>query len=548
MDFLLFLFGVFSFISWVVSISIFIVLKDRLKEYLVSVFLVLMFLISLWNLFAFFELLFKNPYYTILFGKLCYISVSFVPVFLFLFVLLYSNKPIKYPFLLFIFPAVSLYFVFLNVGHLFFSKESIILLSTGRTLSNFERGPLFWIFALYSYSLILFSCGFIIRKIFNGDYIKKRQGVVLLIGVLIPFLGNVLYILFASKFVYDISPLLLVATQVLYVWNIRNYNFLDIVLFAYERLFNRLNEALIVVDDKGRIVKYNKKAIEFLDLSKPSISEALKVKLKERCFKFKGRHYSLKVDDIPFGKIIIITDITEIKEAYDEKMKAKEKQIISNLRNEFLMRISHELRRPLFPIIGYLSESISKVRSKDVKNYLSKALVNASQLKVLVNRAINFLSFQMDKSQKVNVRLDLLIRDVVLKYKREMSPSKDILLELEEIKITTDPIKLREIIFNLLDNAVKYGKGFVKIKCYKKKKIYIDFINDGKFPRNILSEINKGTYMPKLDPELLKKGIGIGLLLVKLLLRPIKGRLSILNKTSYVIVRVALEDLSSQRT
>ena len=176
------------------------------------------------------------------------------------------------------------------------------------------------------------------------------------------------------------------------------------------------------------------------------------------------------------GRIIgaskIARDITEEKRAEEEKARLLERERVAReeaeaanrLKDEFLATLSHELRNPLNVVIGY-SEILR--RSEDLTNpsFVSRAAEvirrNALAQSQLVSDLLDLSRLQMGKLA-INlhpVALLTIITDALETVKTE-AEAKNIVLKLDAnhdpFMVDGDPVRLGQIAWNLLNNAVKF--------------------------------------------------------------------------------------------
>ncbi len=174
--------------------------------------------------------------------------------------------------------------------------------------------------------------------------------------------------------------------------------------------------------------------------------------------------------------MIIIGDITKRKLAENNLIKAKEKAEEANmLKTAFLSNLSHEIRTPLNHILGFLELLLVGDNSNQERQEYSNIIRDSSD--ILLKRIDDIIDIskietgQMDiRKEKVNV-IELLIdvyedcKNFEVKYNRE---DVDLLLNKQHdytnVVILTDPVKLRQIIFNFVDNAFIFTtKGKIEI-------------------------------------------------------------------------------------
>ena len=136
-------------------------------------------------------------------------------------------------------------------------------------------------------------------------------------------------------------------------------------------------------------------------------------------------------------------------------------------KNEFLAKISHEMRTPLTPIIGY-----SRILAKEINDPSSKEkleIIHTSGVKLL-NFTNELLDFSKIESGKVDLNYETfnirtLFQDIYHEH-IDLAKSKNINFKIDylhaNVSIYSDKIKIYEIAKNIIHNALKYTeKGFV---------------------------------------------------------------------------------------
>jgi len=152
----------------------------------------------------------------------------------------------------------------------------------------------------------------------------------------------------------------------------------------------------------------------------------------------------------------------------DKKRVEKLKHLLEAQRQEFLSVMSHELRTPMTGVKGYLSmilEGDAGPISEDVKEYVAAAYVANDRLIRLVEHMMKVARIQEGKI-KLNLGKVNICREAKMIVSDFQIPAKEKQLTLEyhpatgDLFVKADPDHAREILMNLVSNAVKFtGEG-----------------------------------------------------------------------------------------
>lgn len=180
-------------------------------------------------------------------------------------------------------------------------------------------------------------------------------------------------------------------------------------------------------------------------------------------------------NDKPIGIATITQDITQRK-AYERNLEeAKEKAEESDrLKSAFLANMSHEIRTPMNAILGFSELLRSEEIAKEVRDEYTKIIHNkGNELMLIINDIIDISKIEAGdiKIIKSDLELNDFLRPLYQHYNREKSlMHKDhIQLRLSipekaDPVIHTDPARLKQVIYNLINNALKFTQeGFVEI-------------------------------------------------------------------------------------
>lgn len=262
----------------------------------------------------------------------------------------------------------------------------------------------------------------------------------------------------------------------------------------------------------------------------------------ENIDKMGGIHY-FDVYMVPIsdqeGKVV---EFLSLRHEITEVMEGKEAAIKALIeKNKFFDQVSHELRTPLNSIINFTDQALESFdeifldeESRDlVRMYIERSHKNSQQLLHLINSLLDMAKLRSGKEKYEMVRTDIatLVSDV---YEATGSLNKKIsleyLLELPEksIFIQCDVLRLRQILTNLISNAIKFThNGYVKVSVKEVgSECWIDIKDTGVgIPEDKMSRIFEP--FEQVSPH--DHGTGLGLGIVSEYIKGMKMRLDVIS-------------------
>jgi two-component system phosphate regulon sensor histidine kinase PhoR len=256
-----------------------------------------------------------------------------------------------------------------------------------------------------------------------------------------------------------------------------------------------------------------------------------------------------KKEEFYFKNILPQKTIEEVNEDV-EQWAVQHKEEIELLRKneifrkEFLLNLSHELKTPIFAIQGYVDTLLNGALDNSEVN--KKFLVNTSKN---VDRLVNLLD-DLDEITKLEsgelklVKQNFIIQDLIkevfesLSIKADEKKIKCFIKEGCELPLTVyaDKEKIRMVIINLVDNAIKYGKqnGTIEGSAYKieGKNILVEISDDGYgIAEEHLPRIFERFYRTDLARARKAGGSGLGLSIVKHIIEAHEDTIHVRSKT-----------------
>lgn len=332
----------------------------------------------------------------------------------------------------------------------------------------------------------------------------------------------------------------------------------------YNRLFNSMQEFVLVLDSSTRLIEYNKSLDEISYLHAENfvgsklnevlpkeIATALELALHKlesdnniQSFKcsviIDGKEiwYSAQVSKLiseVLGEsdcyIVVARDITEHVNIMDELQNAKlQAEEANNAKNTFVANISHELKTPITVIQSATQLFEMKVKNMEGidkiyhYNHIRTVKQNCRRLLRLINNLIDVTKvdagFMRLQLQNLNiVRLVEKITKSVAEYAKAKHLNVAFNKGIKNLTLAVDPDKVERILFNLLSNAIKFTEagGNITVSIYSTKQdVYISVKDTGiGIPSEKLNTIFER--FNNIDKILSRnhEGSGIGLSLVK---------------------------------
>jgi PAS domain S-box-containing protein len=208
----------------------------------------------------------------VIWGQFQYIGIAGVPFAWLVFAYNHSHPgkqmSLRTLLLLAVVPLITVGMVFTNQWHALIWRETHLSQAGAFTVLGVTHGPWFWIHSIYSYGLNLAGAIIIFRFLGSKSGLYRGQTITLIIAVLVPWLGNILYISGADPIQYlDLTPFAFTVTLIAVTWSIYGFRLIGITPLARDFVIEEMTDGMIVIDGQNRISDINPAALQLLGLS-----------------------------------------------------------------------------------------------------------------------------------------------------------------------------------------------------------------------------------------------------------------------------------------
>lgn len=250
-------------------------------------------------------------------------------------------------------------------------------------------------------------------------------------------------------------------------------------------------------------------------------------------YKFIYQTKASKKEEFYYKNILPQKSIDEVQDDVENwaRLRKEEIELLQQneaYRKEFLQNLSHELKTPIFAIQGYVDTLLSGALEKPEvnKKFLQSASRNIERLVNLVDD-LDAIS-RLESGEQLFIKSSFVIQELL----KEVYESLAIRADEKEIKcsikkgceqplqVYADKEKIRQVLINLVDNAIKYGKqgGSIESSFYKVDgaRVLIEISDDGAgIAEEHLNRIFERFYRTDLARSRKVGGSGLGLAICK---------------------------------
>ncbi len=319
-----------------------------------------------------------------------------------------------------------------------------------------------------------------------------------------------------------------------------------------EMIIEGIPTPLLVIDQDDRVLRANSAAADLFGTSPVghALLEVVRVpEVAEALVRARGEHESVEASFVlpnPDGRILQLAvrpleregkHPPEVLLLFEDRTATERRD---QIRGSFIANASHEIRTPLTAIIGIV-ETLSGPARDDPEareRYLGRLGGQAKRIQTLVDNLLSLSRVEMTEGELPREELDLveLARSVVRDTDwQALERNIDLRIKTPEgpVKILGDELQLRQMLINLVDNAIRYGHrgGQVSVEVemaenFREASVVVEDDGPGISPDEV-DRIFERFYRTEAARQAHESGHGLGLAIVKHVSLRHRGRLDI---------------------
>ena len=412
----------------------------------------------------------------------------------------------KRVYLLFFIAVVILILVWTNSFHRLFFTSTYIINTKGFPMLGLKHGTLWWVILFYHYFLLAVISGILLIQAFTSAGFYRSQAGVLLAALGFVWLNNAIYVSGNSPIPnMDISPIAFTLVAGSMAWGFFRYSLLDILPVAKAEIFRGLDDAILVLDEKERVIDMNPAAEALFNLrigkvvgqeagrvfqEAPQLCDVIMKKnpnevqlqvLGQKHFYDVHTSYIKDKKGVRQGRVIMLRNITEKRRALAMLRESEEKLERSKKMESLGLLaggVAHDLNNVLSGIVGYPELLLMKLPED------SKLKKPIETMQMAGDRAVAIVQDLLTVARGVaTIKEPLNINDLVRDYLnspefeklRQFHPEVNISTNLDRdvLNIKGSSIHIRKVVMNLISNASEAitETGHVTISTFN---LYID--------------------------------------------------------------------------
>lgn len=349
---------------------------------------------------------------------------------------------------------------------------------------SFRLGPVFVIRYCYLCAALGWLLVYTLYRMFRARAVAEKKRIARLAGaefVVITSLGLTLLL----RPPYDIVPISSSLAVLAIILSVIKGEFFSVTDRGRQYVFENIRDLFVIVDNEYGYLDSNAYAkriypdLKFSlkgDRIPDSLYDIFVSEEQETEIEIEGRYYERNVvpvlqDNEVEGYSLVLIDVTKQHQLVQELKEAKEKAEAANAaKSTFMSNMSHEIRTPMNAIVGMTEILLRSKLPESERGYLNNIRSSGNALLTIINDMLDFSKVEAGKMELVEAVYEpmSMLSDMGMIFLNRIGNKEiELFFEIDKelpAKLYGDALRVRQIIINLINNAVKFtDEGYIKL-------------------------------------------------------------------------------------
>ncbi len=332
---------------------------------------------------------------------------------------------------------------------------------------NSGRQPAFWIHIAVVYVIVFASSAVFVAEWINASGPRKRQAGVLAVTPIVGVVASLLWFGEVLRLPFDPTPIGVTVGIALLGWALYRTEFLEITPIATRTVVKEMPDAVVIFDDRDRVVEWNRAARALFAVEDPSpgmtarsffesvspdvlaqllASERTDTQISldtdGRSRQFSVSRFSITREQTSIGRVVVLRDISELKRRELQLLAQNERL------EEFTDIVSHDLQGPLMEI----RSSANTVRSTGDVTHVDRVVDATDRIDELVTDLLRLARTGRQLDVEQPVELDAVAHQA---WSHVWSPSAELVITTDQT-VLGDPSRIQQLFENVFRNSVEH--------------------------------------------------------------------------------------------